>query len=270
MAKSDNPFVTANKRFAVALERCDAGSANIEDLIRILQRYLDGELTISDSGPVWDVSVEEKIIAVKAFLAKYAAGEEGFSEADIPSMPNVQLRRDEKVNEVLVLGVYPADKDGEPGWLRSFLWWDFFEISEKLRTKGYKKTCWSELQFKENTVRLISNYDYKPGIRWIIVDTKSYHGKSCTQAEESVMRNGEVLAGPEVLMLLAQCPEWAESWNGKNSPYPNVTALQMVYGGDWASSAFVNRWDADREVRLDAYWSDYAGSDWACPSVREC
>ena len=220
----------------------------------------------------WDMPVEAKIAAGKALLAKCAVGEEGFSEADIPEAPEVQLRRDDEVNEVLVLEVNLRDKDSQPGYLRTLdAWWDLFEMPEDFKAKGYKKVRWNYLQAKEDIIRRLPEYEYKPGIRWVVVDTKAYHGKSCDQAVELSGRDSVTLAGLEGIMLLAQCPKWAESWDGKDSPFPNFAGLQVFYNGDWSRSVYVSRWDGgNREVELSGVWSGLVYSDRSCPSVREC
>ena len=198
----------------------------------------------------YDVSLETKIASAKAFLARYAEGEMGFSETDIPAVPEVELLE----NEVLVLGIYLPDKDSKPGYLRTFdAWWDFYELPEFMKEDGYKKirsNCFQRncLEAREDQIRLWPSYEYRPGMRWIVIDTKVYKGESSDNAVRLAAADGKTLAGLEVLMLLAYCPKWAASW-GDAKPRINATALQVFYEKDgWGWSVLMYRWDGGSEV----------------------
>lgn len=39
---------------------------------------------------------------------------------------------------------------------------------------------------------------------------------------------------------------------------------------DWSNVPYLNRWDDNRQLKLNANWADNADSNWASPSVRDC
>ena len=254
-------------KMAEIIKRISNGGLDPEVVSLGLQAIIDNKFSVARIAPAWDVSTGAKIAAGAVFLTKYATGEEGFSESDIPEVPEITLYE----GEVLTLAIYLPDKDGVPGYLRTLdAWWDHFQVSEGLKSEGYNKARWDHLEAREDRIRLIASYEYKPGIRWIVVNTKTYHGESCDKATELAKAEGKTVAGLETIMLLAQCPKWAESWNGKESPYPNATALQVFYNIGWSRSVCLDRWDDDLGVELGAGWSGGVVSHWASPVFREC
>ena len=39
---------------------------------------------------------------------------------------------------------------------------------------------------------------------------------------------------------------------------------------DWSNVPYVNRWDDDRQLKLNDNWAGNANDYWASPSVRDC
>jgi hypothetical protein len=39
---------------------------------------------------------------------------------------------------------------------------------------------------------------------------------------------------------------------------------------DWSHVPYLNRWDDNRQLKLNANWASNANSRWASPSVRDC
>jgi hypothetical protein len=39
---------------------------------------------------------------------------------------------------------------------------------------------------------------------------------------------------------------------------------------DWSNVPYLNRWDDDRQLKLNAIWADNDNSNYASPSVRDC
>lgn len=39
---------------------------------------------------------------------------------------------------------------------------------------------------------------------------------------------------------------------------------------DWSNVPYVNRWDDNRELKLNANLADNRNDNWASPSVRDC
>ena len=39
---------------------------------------------------------------------------------------------------------------------------------------------------------------------------------------------------------------------------------------DWSNVPYLNRWDDDRQLKLNDNWADNRNDNWASPSVRDC
>lgn len=39
---------------------------------------------------------------------------------------------------------------------------------------------------------------------------------------------------------------------------------------DWSNVPYLNRWDDNRQLKLNANWADNDNPNWASPSVRDC
>jgi hypothetical protein len=39
---------------------------------------------------------------------------------------------------------------------------------------------------------------------------------------------------------------------------------------DWSNVPYLNRWDGDRQLKLNDNWADNRNDNWSSPSVRDC
>lgn len=39
---------------------------------------------------------------------------------------------------------------------------------------------------------------------------------------------------------------------------------------DWSNVPYLNRWDDNRQLKLNANWADNSNDNWSSPSVRDC
>ena len=39
---------------------------------------------------------------------------------------------------------------------------------------------------------------------------------------------------------------------------------------DWSNVLYLNRWDDDRQLKLNGNWADNRNDNWSSPSVRDC
>ena len=39
---------------------------------------------------------------------------------------------------------------------------------------------------------------------------------------------------------------------------------------DWSNVPYLNRWDDDRQLKLNDNWADNRNDNWSSPSVRDC
>ncbi len=227
-----------------------------------LQDIIEGKFATT-ATPSWSVSPEEQIEKVSAFLGLHG-GQDGFRPADIPSIPaNFQSRTD---TEVLLLTVMLPDKGRVKGLQRTFdAWWDF-----TVPPNGLAKCRWEELKSDSKHLRLAPGVMYVPGIRWVAFDPNTYQGKSPEQALAQSKVDSTVLAHVEVLVAAALFSDWVASWNGSNSPYPNLSALQLHWNTGWSGVPYLSRWDGSRQLKLFANWADSAFDHWSSPVVREC
>jgi hypothetical protein len=212
------------------------------------------------SMPDWYVSPEQQLERVTQLNRQR---DWGFEESDFPAIPEGASLRD---GEVLLLCVYLPTKGRKSGLYRTIdELWDAYEAPSR-----YIKRRWSELKAEPKLVRQAPGYTYTPGIRWVVFNPNSYHGKSPEQALELAKQDNVQLAGVEGLMANLLFPAWATSWNGTSGPYPWLTGLQYKDQADWSLSLCFYRWDDDRQVNFSAHWSDFVFSVFGSPSFREC
>jgi len=259
-------LLSLNARQAEVFKRIKSGGLSIEAALAGTQGILDGLYPTQPvyQSPDWyDASPERQIEKTSAFLELHG-GQEGFRPSDIPAVPTNFIPRTK--TEVLLLAVYLPDKGRVKGFRRTFdAWWDFI-----VPPAGLTKWRWEELKSDSKHLRLAPGVEYKPGIRWVAFDPNAYQGKSPKDALAQSANDGTTLAHAEVLMVAAQFPSWASSWNGGNSPYPNMSALQFYWDTDWSRVPYLGRGGGSRQLKLSADWADFADSRWSSPVVREC
>lgn len=256
------------------VKRVGNGSLDPTAVKRALQDIIEGKFPeiklpkaaithVLAKQPSWYVSPEDQLKKVKAFNA---ALDWGFQDSDFPAPPGF---RPSDPNEVLLLVASLPVKGRKPGLHRTFdELWNLIEAPD-----GYEKWRWDELKATTKLLRQTSGYIHTPGIRWVVFNPNAYHGKSPRKALELSKADNVQLAGTEVLMAALLFPDWATSWNGNTSPYPNLSGLQFNYDGDstdWSGVPDLNRWDDVRQLELNADWADSSFDYWSSPSVREC
>lgn len=247
------------------VRRVSEGNLTIERALATTQDVLDE----ANAAAVlrrswWGVTPEMQIEQASAFLALHGRGQTGFWPPEIPAVPAFAPRTP---TELLLLAVYLPDKGRQTGLQRTFdAWWDFI-----VPPTGLIKWRWDDLKSDSRHLRLADGIDYKPGIRWVAFDPSKYQGKrSPKDALAQSAIDGTTLAHAEVLMAAAMFPEWVASWNGGDSPHPNLSGLQFYWKADWSDVPCLGRWVGHHRLKLAAHWADDADSFWSSPVVREC
>jgi len=247
------------KQLRVIEDRFLNGTLDPVALRRTLQDIIEDKSTLLVTTPSWYSSVDAQIEKVSAFLELHG-GQEGFMPTDIPAVPDFTPRTK---TEVLLLTVMLPDKGRVKGVRRTFdAWWDFI-----VPPAGLTKWRWEELKSDSKHLRLARD-EHKPGIRWVAFDPNAHQGKSPKQALEHVITHGTTLANAEVLMAVALFPEWVSSWNGGDSPYPNMSGYQFYWDTGWSVVPYLYR-DVSK-LKLAAHDAGYAYSYWSSPVVRGC
>jgi hypothetical protein len=205
--------------------------------------------------PAWYISPEHQLERVKQLNVQRKWG---FVDADFPSVPaNFVPRTDTEV--LLFVGNLPQFKKLS-SFRRTFNeLWDLI-----VPPRGYSKIC------VVDQMRRVPGYQCRPGFYWVAFDPNAYHKLSPKAALEQSKVEGLKLAGLEVLWAALLFPDWAASWNGRSSPYPNLSGLQSKWQKLWSGVPYFRRWDDGRRLKLHADGADYAGDGWSSPSVREC
>jgi len=215
-----------------------------------LQLVIENKLSTTPASPT------DIVDRVMRQLARYEALGIGIADADklliIEQAKNfVPLSATDRP---LVTGLFGYESDAiNSAWkhvaLEGYDSMRYFDESQPLRfARGMKPT---------NT-----------NVRLVHFDPNSYHRLSPKDALIKAKKDRVRLAGIEIIEMLIVEPEWALEWNGKEHPYPNLSALQT--GTAWQRCPYINRWDVYRLLKLHASSADYAFDYWASPSVREC
>ncbi|GEM_PF-1822372 len=254
------------------------------DLVRkVMQHAIDGTRSFDDvcdglesiiddttldrvvKAPVRSATPDELIDTVSAFLEQYGGGQQGYQPSDIPEVPNFTPWGNNSKKKLL-LAVYLPAKGRVSGLARTVdAWWDFI-----VPPTGITKHRWEELKSDSQHLRLVPGVKCNPGIRWVAFDPSAYQGKSPKYAIAQSAIDGTALAHAEVLMAAAQLPQWVSSWDGVESPYPNMTALQFCLNNRWSHTPYLNRSSTGVRLTLDAYdtLSSVRASYWASPLVE--
>lgn len=130
---------------------------------------------------------------------------------------------------------------------------------------GYIKYRTELVKSDKRHLRLAPNVPNRTEPVWLAFDYAANQGKA-----PDTLWGQSNLAASEVLPALIQFPDWSQSWNGTDSPYPNLSGYQLKYDNRWSVVPCLGRWDVDRQLGLDGYWADSANDFWSSPVVREC
>jgi len=245
------------------IEHTTDGTLAFNEVCAGLETLIDGKkLVRAEKAPTIRASPDAQIEMVSRFLDEYGDGQYGFRPSDIPAVPD-SIPRDDTTKELLVLTVFLPHKGREAGLKRTVdAWWKYIDPPIDV-TKLRREDIRSDPQH----LRLVPGMKYIPGVRWVLLNPSSHHGKSPKYAIAQSQIDGTTLAQAEVLMAAAQHPEWVLSWDGEASPFPNMSGLQVHSGTGWLDTLFLNR---NRHLNLGA-WSATSGiwgSKWASPTVK--
>ncbi len=250
------------KRQQEVVKRAVNGGLPIEDALAGTQGILDRVYPPASPAslfPSWYVAPERQIQRVADLLASIGGEEASWF---IPEPTNFIPRTP---TEVLMLAVYLPDKGRKKGLHRTFdILWDAI-----IPPSGFDKWRWDQLKSDSKHLRLLLGTKHRPGVRWIVFDPNANHKRSPQACWEDDSVNAN-LAGPEVLMAAVLLPDWAASWDGNKSPYPNLPGYQFYWEAAWQFCPCLGRWDAFRQMELGADWAAVAHDAWSCPSFREC
>ena len=253
----------------------------------------DKSSPLSSTAPPWylspDIKPNAQIKKASDFLELHGGKKKGYRPSDIPPCPYFTPRTEK---EVLLLTVMLPSKGCVKGFRRTFdSWWDFI-----VPPTGLTKWRWEELKSNSKRLRLAKGIEYKPGIRWVAFDPNTYQANSTKQALALSLNDDNTLAHAEVLMAAAMFPDWVNSWDGRESPYPLLSGLQFYRNPSWSLAWLVmafrrwlagsglqfyrnpswsmvpdlRRWLPGSQIRLDAVNADSGSSDYSSPVVREC
>jgi hypothetical protein len=181
--------------------------------------------------------------------------------------PEAQLERARELWPDTILPEIPAEFVPQTGTevLLLHVPRPFDELWDKaVAPVGYTKFRTGVMKSGRANLRLAPNVIDRTEPVWLAFDPEANKGKR----PDSLWGKPNLAAG-EVLSALIQFPGWCLSWfNGASAP--NLSGYQLKYQKNWSLVPYLDRWDGTRQLRLDAYWADSDGPDWASPSVREC
>lgn len=248
------------------VKRVGNGSLDPDSVRKALQQIIEGKFSLARSvrqasamTPSWYVSPQQQLERVKTFLEHQ---DWGFSS--VPPVPEGFVPR--TATEVLMLNVRLPKKGKQPGLHRTFdTLWQLIEAPN-----GYNKWRMPELKATAKLLRQAPGYGHEADISWIGFDPNAYQGLSPEAALKQSKEDGVCLAGTEVLMAAWLFPDWVTSWDGRSSPYPNLSGIQFYWDTDWSHVPYLVPWDCSRHLDLNAVWADYSVEVFASPSVREC
>lgn len=104
--------------------------------------------------------------------------------------------------------------------------------------------------------------------RLVHFEPNSYQGDSARSALVQATLDHARLAGIEVAEMLFVEPEWALEWNGKEHPFPYVSALRLNHGTDVPS--FNWKGSLRRCLRMHKHLGDQWNSSYSSPTITEC
>lgn len=148
----------------------------------------------------------------------------GFEDADFPSVVDDSSLSEE---QVLCLAVYLPDKDGVSGAQRTMV--TLWNALPKLVGR-HSRLLGLDLIPGPTQVRVVQG-TWRPGIRWVILNTTTYAGLSADEALAKATTADVQLAGVELLSLLVLQPGWLETWATEKQLNPQLSNLRC-YGTD--------------------------------------
>lgn len=208
----------------------------------------------------------EIVKQAEIFLQINGRGRKGFRPSDIPAFPTSEPRTK---RALLFPAIYLPETDEGSGLQRSFeKWWEYV-----VPPPGTIKHRVEGLKSGPDDLRLAPGIDYEPGVHWVEFDPVANQDMTSADVLAQSSTEGTSLAHVETLMAAAFYRAWVMNWNGKDSPYPNMSGLQVCTNGEWVDTPFLNRnrdktgqnlltmglWGGRNKI-----WKKY----WSSPEVR--
>ncbi|MBL8159567.1 hypothetical protein JNJ66_03860 [Candidatus Saccharibacteria bacterium] len=168
--------------------------------------------------PAWYVPPRKQLELVTFLNEQRGWGLTGLDELQVPDgfMPTTS-------SEVLMLNVsLPSHGTTEA------LHWTFDELWELITDPdGLPKRGLEWHGLATSGLRLSPVYRHDPGVHWVGFDPLAYRDMAALTAFEYAVAEGKQLAGSQVLVAALLFPGWIDSWDGEESPVPQLSALRL-------------------------------------------
>ena len=228
-----------------------------------LQDIITGKYAAAIQLPSWYVHSIDQLANVRRWNE-----ERGWEFADSDFPVEIPDFTPTKPLEVLVLAVYlPDEGKGRktvPGYVRTAN--ELWQISRNLQPNWWQ---WDELKLDEHHLRLLSEVEYKPGIRWVALDLGAHWNAHDGVRPRDV--RGENSAHAEVLAATAHFPQWIQAMDGEKVPYAWLPGYRVSIPGReaWTGVPILGWYGSSRRVSLGADWDGDRYWNYAVPVVRE-
>ena len=265
-------LLSLSARHQEIIKRVGNGGLDVAKALAAAQEILDGKYpvvhpvtaaSVGHSFPSYYVPAAVQVSKCRALLQEHGGGKNGFRPVDIPDFDEAAFVPSSE-SEFPLLTVYLPSKGKMGGVQRTF---DIRWLCITPSTGFTKRRTDATLSDPEH-LKLIDGYEHKPGVRWVGFDPNTARSKSPLWCEANPIP-GRRWAHAEVLNAAAVMPNWANSWNGTSSPYPNMSGYRTLYGTGWSDTPYLDRWDDDRELELGVDSASNPHALWCSPSVRE-
>ena len=158
---------------------------------------------------------------------------------------------------------YLPEKDGVPGYIRTFLF-----LWQRAREQQDRSWQWNPAYDGELTskrIRLLEGIEHRPGLRVELIDLGANWDKDSSIAPESV-RSSDTSPHAGVLAAAAEDPDWIRQMDGVNVPHVWVPGYELNVPDDglWQRVSRLSLGDA-RKLRLNADPPTHCFKGWAVP-----
>ena len=210
-------------------------------------------MSSSPSCPSWYISPEKQVLVAKRIRQSW---DYVYNDIPIPMVPEPFPPLTS--TEVLMLNVV-VPRFGYRASLKD----TFNELWDMISIRGADKyspnnILMTRLSFKDSLAE-------KPGFYWLAFDIDaSNRGLSPYKASKIAWKHQKFLAGTSVLMAMVLFPKWAETWDGKKSPFPIMGGLDYCSGHTLA----VKLWQ-QRQLYIQVYSNEKMDHRYFSPTIRE-
>lgn len=236
-----------------------SGALSIDKALAGTQAILENEVILKASKvPKWYSQPEIQIHIAKTFYEKHGNGQIGYRPCDIDALA---LPKDE-LNEDEVYLLYSPLKT---------LHETFNSLCSDIRLlKGFEKRHWLEIKSDAEHLRMVPGTKFDNQCKWVIFNPKANQGKSPKQCIDNPVVDQE-LAHVHILMATNYFEGWATGWNGKKSPYPNISGIQLRHDSNWSDvPSYINRGNGHHRLGLCSCCADCSNDRWSSPVFRNC